>query len=188
MELNNSLALAPASPPDAGRAPEKEVLVDLHELFVPEVLFVEDVGRVDLRGNTAREVLDAFAAISAFDGGVIAMRLGVGFFQKREPGFVGVLALCKVLYTRLSLWPSSSWLDEVTYQGPAIALIDLAVCLLRVHTVAILPQNSLKERLIVVRFREIQLHEVSNPHAPVLRREGWFTLSSIISLNHSPSR
>lgn len=97
MELNNALALAPASSPHAGRASEKEVLVDLHELFVPEVLLIKDVGRVDLRGDAAREIFNTFAPVSAFYGGVIAMCFRIGLFQQRKPGLVGVLALCKVL-------------------------------------------------------------------------------------------
>lgn len=97
MQLNDALALAPAAAPYPGRAAEQEVLVDLHELFVPKVLLVEDVGRVDLGGDAACEVLDALAAVPALDGRVVTVSLGIGLLQERQPGLLWVLALCEVL-------------------------------------------------------------------------------------------
>lgn len=101
MKLDDALALTPASAPDASGAPEQEVLVDLHQLLVPEVLLVQDVGRVNLGRHAAREVLDAFAAIAALDGGIVAVRFGICLLEQRQPGLVGVGALSEVL-SRLS--------------------------------------------------------------------------------------
>lgn len=85
------------SSPDTGRAAKQEVLIDLHELLVPEVLLVEYVSRIDLRRHTAREILDSLAPIAAFDGGVVTVGFGVGLLEEREPRLVRVLALSKIL-------------------------------------------------------------------------------------------
>jgi len=105
--------------------------------------------------------------------------LGIRLLQQREPGLVGVLALGKE-------------------QGTAGGLVDLAVLLLRVGPLNVLPQGAFPvqrpagDELVVVGLDEVELHQpVSAVHAASILQipEGVkHTLSSIISLIHSPSR
>jgi hypothetical protein len=118
--LDDALAVAVAAAPDARRAAEEELLVDAHQLVLPEGLAVENVRGVDLGGDATRQVLDPFAGETALDGGVVAVGLGVALFEEGEPGLVGVLALGEV-------------------QGAAVGLVGVAVGLLGVDSVSIFP-------------------------------------------------
>lgn len=96
-ESNLSHKISRTATPDTSGASKQEVLVDFHELLCPEVLLIEYVGRVDLRGHAAGEIFDSLAPIAAFYGRVVAVGFGIGLLEEREPRLVWVLALGKVL-------------------------------------------------------------------------------------------
>lgn len=129
MKLYNTLPLTPASTPDTSGATEQEVLINFHQLLLPEVFLVQDVSRVNLGCYTTRKILDAFTTIAALDGCVVAVRFGVRFFEKWEPGLVGIYTLGEVLMCLVSFIFRSS-LEVEAYQSTAVGLIRLAIGLL----------------------------------------------------------
>jgi hypothetical protein len=81
---------------------------------------VKNIRGKQLRGDTAREVLDALASVAALDGSIITVCLGIGFLQQREPRLVLVLTLGEE-------------------QRLAVGLIGPPVLFLRVGPVDLLP-------------------------------------------------
>jgi hypothetical protein len=64
-------------------------------LLRPETIFVHDILRVEIHRHATREVLDPLRGPTAFDGAVVAVGFGIGFFDQRQPGFVA-FAVAKV--------------------------------------------------------------------------------------------
>lgn len=79
-----------------GRGGEDEVGSDLPQLVVPELVFVQDVGGVDLGGHAARQVLDRFPRLAAGERGIRTVSFGEGLLEERHPRLVFVAALRKI--------------------------------------------------------------------------------------------
>lgn len=64
-------------------AAKEERLVDVHELFAPKLVLVQDVGSENLRGDTARQIFDSFAYESAIDSRVVAVGFCESLLEER---------------------------------------------------------------------------------------------------------
>ena len=100
---------------------EQEVLVNVHELFSPELFLVKYIRRKDFGGHASRKVFDAltmqcqlFCSVSSWgwlhlpdeasiNGRVISVCFGIRFLKQRQPCLVRIAALCEVQGPRASL-------------------------------------------------------------------------------------
>jgi len=77
MSFHDTLPITPATAPDSSGATKEELLVDLHELLLPEILLVEYIRCKQPRGHAASEIFDALAGIAAFYRGIVSVSLVV---------------------------------------------------------------------------------------------------------------
>ena len=103
-----------------------------------QTYLVKNISSKKLGSDTASQVLNTLATKTALDGSIVTMRLGVAFFQERQPCFLGMLALRKV-------------------QRVAVGLKDAPVSLLRVSVFQLIKRDAIGFQIVIIRLGKIKL-------------------------------
>lgn len=138
MTLSNAVAAPVAAVEDPRGAAEHELLVNLGELVVPEGVNVEDIGAQKLSSDTARHVFNTLADPATNHGGIVAVGLGVGLLEEREPCLVLILV------------PAEE-------EGIGASLVGLAVVLLDVLAVNLREELALQAVTVPVGGLQVEL-------------------------------